>query len=184
MIGKKNRKNEFEDKILDVDASIQGNVVFKDPVNLKINGKFEGNLTTRGNLTIGENAEIDADIIGENITISGKVCGDIIAERSLRLFAPAKVIGNIRTPSLVVNEGALLQGDCQMIFEEAELLRIKTMDKKNTMTLDEVARYLEVDSSRVTEWVSSGRLAGKKDNNSWRFDKTIVDDWIKSEKIR
>lgn len=184
MFGKKSRRPEMEEKILDVDASIQGNVVFKDPVNLKINGKFEGNLTTKGNLTIGDKAEINADIIGENIVISGRVFGDIIAEKSLKLMPPAKVIGNIRTPSLVIGEGALLQGDCQMIFDENELTNLKAISKKNSLTLEEVARYLEVEPSLIMEWANSGRLQARKENNTWKFDKTAVDEWIKSEKIR
>ena len=36
-------RKKLEEKILDVDAAMQGNLIFKDPVNLRINGKFEGN---------------------------------------------------------------------------------------------------------------------------------------------
>ena len=50
-MAKKDRPEDREDKILDVDARMQGTVVFKDPVNLRINGSFEGKLDTRGNLT-------------------------------------------------------------------------------------------------------------------------------------
>jgi cytoskeletal protein CcmA (bactofilin family) len=92
MIGKKQRRPEAEEKILDVNASMQGNMIFKDPVNLKINGTFEGTLTTKGNLTIGESAEVKADIIGENIVIAGKVTGDIIAWQDA-----AKYYGRIKT---------------------------------------------------------------------------------------
>lgn len=184
MIGKKPRRGELEEKILDVDASIQGNVIFKDPVNLKINGKFEGTLTTKGNLTIGESAEITADIIGENIIIAGKVSGDIIAEKSLQLISPAKLIGNIKTPSLVINEGALLNGSCQMVFDEAEVARMQAAAKKNFLTTEEVARYLEVEPSLIMEWANAGKLRGRKDNGTWRFERTVVEELVKSEKIR
>ncbi len=74
------RMRVAEEKVLDVDASMQGTMVFKDPVILRINGKFEGSLTTRGNLTIGENAVVDADIEGDDITIAGVVNGNINAK--------------------------------------------------------------------------------------------------------
>ena len=47
-----NKKNDSSaPKVLDVDASLQGNLVFKDAVNLHINGNFEGRLETKGDLT-------------------------------------------------------------------------------------------------------------------------------------
>jgi len=184
MIGRKTKKPESEDKILDVNASMQGNMVFKDPVNLKINGTFEGTLTTKGNLTIGESAEVKADIIGENIVIAGQVNGDIIAERSLKLIPPARVIGDIKTPSLTIEEGSTLHGKTHMIFDESELNRLAPRNKKGVMTLEEVARYLEVEPSSVAEWATSGKLQRRKENNNWRFDRSIIDEWVKDEKIR
>jgi len=46
---------------------MQGNLSFKDPVNLRINGRFEGNLEVRGTLAIGSTAIVKADILGDNI---------------------------------------------------------------------------------------------------------------------
>ena len=84
MIGKKG-KNEG-DRILDVDASMQGSMVFKDSVNLRINGRFEGTLNTKGNLMISEHAVVNADILGESIVIAGRVNGTIQALKELRLY--------------------------------------------------------------------------------------------------
>lgn len=184
MIGRKPKRPEVEEKILDVNASMQGNMVFKDPVNLKINGSFEGSLTTKGNLTIGESAEVNADIIGEHVIVAGRVTGDIIAEKSLRLISPARVIGDIKTPMLIIDEGAVLHGNCHMVFDEAELSKLGAKNKRGLMSVEEVARYLEVDAASVVEWASAGRLKGRRENGGWRFDKSIVDEWVKNEKIR
>ena len=67
------KRDKNEKKILDVDASMQGTLTFKDPVNLRINGDFEGKLDTKGILTISANAFVRADINGDEIVISGKV---------------------------------------------------------------------------------------------------------------
>jgi len=186
MIGKRSKKSSMvQEKILDVDASMQGSLVFRDPVNLKISGKFEGSLTTKGSLTVGENAEVNADIIGEAIVIAGTVTGDIIAETTLKLVAPARVIGNIKTAILTIEQGSIFHGTCQMIFDEAELLGSKQKNKKkDILSADEVARYLEVEQSSVIDWASSGRLPGKNENGFWRFDKSIIDEWIRGEKTR
>ena len=48
---------------------------FRDPVNLRINGKFEGTLETKGNLIIGQTAVVKAGIIGDDIVVAGRIKG-------------------------------------------------------------------------------------------------------------
>ncbi len=171
-----------QEKILDVDASMQGSLVFRDPVNLRINGKFEGNLDTKGSLTIGENAQIQADIVGENIVISGKVNGNVTASISLSLTQTAHMVGNLRTPSLSISAGAIMQGKCDMSAKEAKMSRA-TMQEM-LMSVEELAKYLEVDSDSILDWAKTGRIPAHKDGNSWRFDRSKIDSWIASEKIK
>jgi excisionase family DNA binding protein len=169
----RDRRKKLEEKILDVDATMQGTLTFRDPVNLRINGKFEGNLDTRGNLIISENAIVKADIIGENIVIAGKVTGTVTAKLELKIIPPAVMIGNIKTPRLNISEGAILQGNCQMVFERGE----------ETLNVEELARYLEVDISSVLEWADSGKIPGFKEDNEWKFDRARIDEWVASGKI-
>ncbi|MCQ9208332.1 MAG: polymer-forming cytoskeletal protein [Omnitrophica bacterium] len=186
----KNRKKEKEEpvvriereKILDVDASMQGSLTFKDPVNLRINGKFEGTLDTKGKLTIGENAQVQADIVGEDVTICGKVSGNVIASDGLSLTRTAHLVGNIRTPKLNVADGAILQGKCDMPAKEAKVSRSTV--KEALMTVEELAKYLEVDSTSVLNWAKAGRIPTQSEGNSWKFDRAKVDAWIASEKIK
>ena len=177
MIGRKDKRHE--EKTLDVDASMQGSLVFKDPVNLKINGRFEGTLNTKGNLMIGEHAVISADVVGDMIVVAGKVNGNINAMKELKLIAPACVVGDIRTPLLSVAEGAIFEGNCRMLSKtKAEF------GSKDLMTPDELAKYLEVDEGMVFEWVNSGKLPAMKEGDSWRFDRSKVDEWVASGKIK
>lgn len=178
MMGKKDKKHE-EEKVLDVDASMQGSLVFKDPVNLRINGRFEGTLNTRGNLMISEHASVSADITGESIVVAGKVSGDIHALRELKLIAPAVVIGDIKTPLLSVAEGAIFDGNCKMLSRESS-----EAPKNAVMTADELAKYLEVDAAMVLDWVNSGRLPGLREGGNWRFDRSKIDEWVASGKIK
>lgn len=184
----RNKKKEestplpVQDKVLDVDASMQGTLTFRDPVNLRINGKFEGNLDTKGNLTVGENAQIQADIMGENIVIAGRVNGNVVASSSLSLSRTAHLVGNIRTPSLSVTSGAIIQGKCDMPAKEAKVSRA-TM-QSTLLSVEELAKYLEVDDSSILDWAKSGRIPARKDGSDWKFERNKIDSWIASEKIK
>ena len=173
---------KMQEKILDVDASMQGSLTFKDPVNLRINGKFEGSLDTKGSLTVGENADIKASIVGENIVVSGRVIGNVNASESLSLTPTAHLVGDIRTPRLSVADGAVLQGKCQMEAREAKVGRSTIQEA--LMTVEELAKYLEVDAASVSDWAQKGRIPAQKDGNNWKFDRIKVDTWIASEKIK
>lgn len=115
MFKKKDRLQVAEDKVINIEAGMQGDLKFTGPINLRINGSFEGNLEAKGILIIGENARVKAKTIkGENVTIAGKVEGNIECSQQLELSASAQVQGDIKVPVLIVREGAALNGNCQM----------------------------------------------------------------------
>ncbi len=162
-------KKKLEEKFLDVDASMQGTLSFKDPVNLRINGKFEGILDAKGVLTIGPTANVTADITGDSIVIEGKVRGKIIARTSLELLGTAIVDGDIYPVRLIVAEGGILNGKCQMLGE--------------ILNADELARYLEVEMNSILEWANQGKIPAVKQGNDWKFERKAIDSWVASGKI-
>jgi excisionase family DNA binding protein len=173
------KREDAEEKILDVDASMQGTIAFKDPVNLRINGSFEGKLDTRGSLTIGENAKVKANIQGDRIIVAGKVTGDIAATHSVSVVSPALIRGNISTPRLSVTEGAVLEGQIAMLN-----LPMPQDASDVLLTLKDVAQYLEVEVRVVEEWAKSGKIPGRFENGDWIFSKSSVDHWIQEENVR
>jgi excisionase family DNA binding protein len=162
-------KKKLEEKILDVDAAMQGTLSFKDPVNLRINGKFEGTLVTKGNLTIGPTAIVLADISGDNIIIGGKIKGRVTARERLTLLPSAVVEGDVFPAKLNVAEGAIFEGSCSML--------------RDFLNSEELAKYLEVDLNSIMEWANSGKMPGSKDGDQWRFDRKTIDSWVASGKI-
>jgi len=181
MMGKKDKKHETE-RVLDVDASMQGSLSFKDPVNLRINGRFEGVLNTKGNLMIGEHASVSADITGDSIIVAGKVSGNINALKELKLISPAHVVGDISTPLLSIAEGAVFDGRCKMLAHPAP--GDESHKQAAMMTSEELAKYLEVEVGVVSEWVNSGKIPGMKEGDSWRFDRKRIDEWVAEGKIK
>ncbi len=173
------RKDKPDEKILDVDARMQGTIIFKDPVNLRINGSFEGRLETCGNLTIGENAHVRADISGERIVIAGKVTGSLVATDSITLVKPAVIQGEIRTPSLVVAEGAILDGKCIMLN-----LKDSSKSTASILSLRDVAQYLEVEAKVVEAWAVEKKIPAEFQNGEWQFNRAAIDKWIQDEQIK
>ena len=171
------KKEKMDEKILDVDARMQGTIIFKDPVNLRINGSFEGKLDTRGHLMIGENANVKADIQGDNVIIAGKVNGNLRATTSITLIAPAVVQGDIATPVLSVSEGAVIEGRCSM-------LNLSSHDADEILNLRDVAQYLEVEARVVEEWANQKKIPAQLENGEWKFNRMAVDQWVQDEKIK
>ncbi len=172
----KEQKENSEQKILDVDASMQGTLSFKDPVNLRINGDFEGKLETKGILTISKNANVVAEISGEIISIAGQVKGNIVATKELIMRNPGNVTGNIQAPSLTVEKGSSVNGKISMS-------KTKPIIVGDFLNLEEVSKYLEIEKSVITDWATNGRLPAKKEGSNWKFDRKIVDNWVTNEKI-
>ena len=137
---KKEDKLATEGKIIDIETGIQGNMKFNGPINLRISGTFEGELDTKGTLIIGENANVKVGTIrGENIKIQGKVKGDIVCNR-LELSRTAKLIGNVETSGLVIDEGAVLKGKCQMPVDEKGDDKEAALKKKTEKKQSEEAK--------------------------------------------
>ena len=172
----KPKNQESHGKWLEVDASTTGTLAFKDPVNLQINGKFEGSLITRGNLSIGEKAQVKATIEGESITISGSVEGQVTATTRLELSSTARLTGKAISPRVVMQEGAVLQGTLEMLSVRGP--------GSSLMNVDELARYLEVDSSTVVDWAQSGRLPAEREGQNWRFELSKIEEWLAHEKVK
>lgn len=166
----KSRAEQGQNRVLDVTASMQGSLIFQEPVSLRISGRFQGTLQTKGDLTIGEAATVEADITGESITVAGKVTGKLIAKDSLTLVSPAVVTGEIWTPLLRVEEGARVDGEIHMDQQGQRL------------TVEDVATYLEVDSRVVEGWARDGKIAGVQEKGRWLFEKAKIDNWVASQK--
>lgn len=86
---------------------------------LRVDGHLSGQVKSEGGtLIVGNNGQVDADIEVAVATIHGSVNGDIIASQRLELGRAAKVNGNIQTPSLVIEQGAVFEGSCRMVQQQ------------------------------------------------------------------
>lgn len=80
----------------------------------RIDGKITGNVTIEGTLLIGTTGCIDGNVSANAIVVGGEVLGDITAPEKTELTATAKVLGDITTKVIVIDENAVFQGKCDM----------------------------------------------------------------------
>jgi cytoskeletal protein CcmA (bactofilin family) len=95
--------------LLGENAAFSGKLLFEGRV--RIDGKFDGEISGEDVLILGERAQVDARIeVGTLIVLGGVLRGEVHATRSVELHAPARVYGNIATPQLMVDRGVVFEG--------------------------------------------------------------------------
>lgn len=114
------------DAIIGRGSKIVGAVSFTGPS--EIDGEVEGEIHSKERLTIGEAAQVKAKIVGGEIVVKGTVIGDIYASKSLILKKPARVVGNIQSAVLGIEEGVVFEGKCSMNARDNNT-RQATIDK-------------------------------------------------------
>ena len=92
------------------DAEFKGQLRFEK--GLKLLGKMEGEIESKGQLVIGEGAKLSGDAKAGTIRLDGQVKGNLVAESKVQLSASAKLEGDLQTARLEVAEGAVLVGRC------------------------------------------------------------------------
>jgi cytoskeletal protein CcmA (bactofilin family) len=111
------------DAFLGKGSKVTGKLVFEGAG--RIEGQVEGEITAQDTLTIGEGAVVNAKVTGTSIIIEGRVTGDVTARQRLELRTASRVQGNIATACLVVQEGAVFEGQCAMSGAEVTSLSEK-----------------------------------------------------------
>ncbi len=98
--------------VLDHDIKFSGNLKFS--TSLKIKGEFNGEINSTGHLYIGRNAVVKAKIKAKNITVYGKIEGNIEAFDKIELLSKAELTGDIKTSDLLIERGCTFNGKCIM----------------------------------------------------------------------
>ncbi len=103
---------------LDKGTNVTGELEFAG--TLRIDGNFQGSISTNDNLVIGEHAVVHADIKVGEIEIHGQFFGSIEAKHRVEIFPSGRIRGDIHTPILNVNAGAVLDGGIRMADERPD----------------------------------------------------------------
>ena len=98
------------------DVEFDGEMLFEHPVLIR--GKVKGNISSKDDVFISEEAIVNANIDAKRVSIKGRVNASINARERLELFKTAQVKGSIQTPDLIVQSGARFVGPCVMPVQE------------------------------------------------------------------
>ena len=100
------------------ETSFEGKLAFHGTI--RIDGRFKGEITRGGNLIIGEEGIVEADIHVSYIIVRGEVHGNITSDQRVDIRAPGKVFGDIQAPTVVIDEGVIFEGKTSMYRAKEE----------------------------------------------------------------
>lgn len=98
--------------LIGASTSVKGSLSSNN--SLRIDGAFEGDITTTADIIVGEAGTVTATVSARNATIAGSVSGNMEIADKLELLATAKVIGDLKVGTLIIGEGAVFKGNCGM----------------------------------------------------------------------
>ncbi|WP_027339667.1 bactofilin family protein [Halonatronum saccharophilum] len=110
MFGKKKKKKNAKNvgTIISNSTKIEG--VIKVEESIRIDGELEGELITKGDVYIGREGKLKANVTGSNVMIAGSVEGDVKADEKLEIVESGKLIGDICISNLIIHDGATFKG--------------------------------------------------------------------------
>ncbi|MDD5341975.1 MAG: polymer-forming cytoskeletal protein [Patescibacteria group bacterium] len=113
MFTKDNKTDSETETIIGQSVRVEGN--FTSQGNIVVEGGVAGTLKTSGNLRIGPNAKLKADVQAKSIFTSGEIRGNnIIASEKIEMTKTAKIFGNVQAPTISMEAGAILNGKVNM----------------------------------------------------------------------
>jgi cytoskeletal protein CcmA (bactofilin family) len=89
--------------------------------NIRIDGSFEGDISTKGRLIVGQTGTITGTVTCQNGEVEGLVNAVVEVEQHLALKATAKMIGDVKTDKISIETGAVFHGNCKMNTGNIEL---------------------------------------------------------------
>lgn len=121
-------KNEIVAQVYEVNrisagTEIKGNLVSAS--DIRLDGYFEGRLTTSGKLVIGESAKLFGDVICRSCDVWGLMEGKLVVKEVFGLKKTGTITGNIACEKIFIEEGGIFNGSCKIIdeptFEELKM---------------------------------------------------------------
>ncbi len=104
------------DTIIGPSSNIEGKINATGTV--RIDGKYAGDIFTDEDVLVGENGVINGNINSRNVSISGKVNGNIICNGLLELLPTGQLDGDIEVKKISISDGAIFKGKCSMNLEQ------------------------------------------------------------------
>ena len=124
-----------------LDKGIEFRGVLSFEGTIRVDGKVEGEIVSKGTLILGEDASVNGSINVGTLITQGTIQGDIVAINKISLLSGSALNGNLKSPVLVVEEGAFFEGQSMMVREEKVVVPLESHKEK--LQSDEEGRVKE-----------------------------------------
>jgi|SRR5690349_17439769 cytoskeletal protein CcmA (bactofilin family) len=101
-----------EESLIDRSSAFDG--VLRTARNLRIEGQAKGEVYCDGTLLVEEGGQVDARVVSANITVAGLLNGEVTCHGKLHILPTGRVTGRVATAALVIQEGAIYEGELRM----------------------------------------------------------------------
>jgi cytoskeletal protein CcmA (bactofilin family) len=105
-------KSELTNSVVGEKSYFEGKFLINGTI--QINGKFEGSILKVDQIFIGQTGKVKANLEASSVVIEGTVIGNIKAATRVMLMPTARVLGDLRTPELLIQNGVILEGRCMI----------------------------------------------------------------------
>jgi cytoskeletal protein CcmA (bactofilin family) len=128
---RKEKNPETISTLLGAGTAVEGTLEFRDTIRLdgQVRGKI---ISPSGTLIIGEKALIEAEVSVGTVIIKGTVNGRVEAQDRVEIYAPARVNGDVVTPSIAIDAGVVFNGQCTMLTSESPTAKKAPPAKEKT----------------------------------------------------
>jgi cytoskeletal protein CcmA (bactofilin family) len=105
--------------------------------NLSIYGNVKGSIECQGRVVVGESGKVEADIMANDVVVSGKIVGNVTAKSKLEMSPTGVIQGDIKTSRLIMEDGGKFDGHSEMLSSGSPAVKQKTVDETPALPAQE-----------------------------------------------
>ena len=111
-MGKETQQQQVALNLLSEGTEIVGDLIAVN--DIRIDGKLKGKIETKGRLVIGPAAKVEGEVNSPGVDVLGTLQGNIVSSGTVSLRSKAVMTGTIKTAYIVIESGAVFNGECQI----------------------------------------------------------------------
>lgn len=101
-------------------TTVEGKIVCEG--SLRVDGKVKGEIEAKGIVTVGEKGIVESNVKAGEVQIMGMINGNVTSDRKVEIYSTGKLIGDVNTPKIAIEEGGVLDGKCNMSINKETLI--------------------------------------------------------------
>lgn len=113
------------ESVFGAEVAIEGKI--EGDGNVRMAGKFKGDIHIGGDLHIEKGAQLSAKINAQTVVIEGHLEGNVVANGHIKLMESGELVGDLKAKTLTVAPGSRMRGTVDFGWSDAEVARVATI---------------------------------------------------------